>query len=98
MLLSENCIGKGSTAVMAYPMVSRVTGGDWRRRGFRGGPFGVVAEPSQINGKDDADEGNLAATYSALATLVALDFDLTTGVDSDAIVRALGSLQQEDGR
>lgn len=58
----------------------------------------MVSGPSQRNSKDDLDEGNLAATYSALATLVALDVDLTTGVDSDAIVRALGSLQQEDGR
>lgn len=43
------------------------------------------------------DEGNLAMTFSALATLVALEDDLK-GVDSEAIVRALGSLQQEDGR
>lgn len=43
------------------------------------------------------DEGNLAMTYSALATLITLDADLAD-VDGDAIVRALGSLQQEDGR
>ncbi|CAM9267929.1 unnamed protein product [Hapterophycus canaliculatus] len=43
------------------------------------------------------DEGSLPATYSALATLVALEADLAAEVDGDAIVRALGSLQQEDG-
>lgn len=43
------------------------------------------------------DEGNLAMTYSALATLITLEADLAD-VDGEAIVRALGSLQQEDGR
>lgn len=43
------------------------------------------------------DEGNLAMTYSALATLVALGDDLAD-VDGEAIVRALRSLQEEDGR
>lgn len=43
------------------------------------------------------DEGNLAMTYSALATLVALEADLAD-VNDKAIVRALGSLQQGDGR
>ena len=43
------------------------------------------------------DEGNLAMTYSALATLITLEDDLAD-VDGQAIVRALGSLQQEDGR
>lgn len=43
------------------------------------------------------DEGNLAMTYSALATLVALEADLAD-VDGEAIVKALKLLQQEDGR
>lgn len=60
--------------------------GGWQQRGFRGGP------------SDLAEEGNLAATYSALAALVALGADLTADVDGEALVRALGSLQQEDGR
>ncbi|CAM9845467.1 unnamed protein product [Ectocarpus sp. 12 AP-2014] len=94
----DSCTEDDRTTVKRWVLAQQVAGGgDWRRRGFRGGPFGMVAEPSHRNGRDDADEGNLAATYSALATLVALDVDLTTGVDSDAIVRALGSLQQEDG-
>lgn len=44
------------------------------------------------------DEGNLAATYSALAALIALEVDLAAEVDGNAVVLALGSLQQEDGR
>lgn len=44
------------------------------------------------------EEGNLAATYSALAALVALGADLAADVDGDTLVQALGSLQQEDGR
>lgn len=44
------------------------------------------------------EEGNLAATYSALAALVALGANLAVDVDGHALVRALGSLQQEDGR
>ncbi|CAM9779071.1 unnamed protein product, partial [Ectocarpus fasciculatus] len=99
--LDSSCTEADRTAVKRWVLAQQVAGGDWRQRGFRGGSFGVAAEPSQRIGKKyDADEGNLAATYSALATLVALDVDLTsmhTGVDSDAIVRALGSLQQEDG-
>lgn len=46
----------------------------------------------------EMDEGNLAATYSALAALVALEVDLAAEVDGHALVLALGSLQQEDGR
>lgn len=65
-------------------------GGDWQRRGFRGGSSGVTGKI--------LDEGNLAATYSALAALVALGADLAVDVDGHALVRALGSLQQEDGR
>lgn len=65
-------------------------GGDWQRRGFRGGSFGVAG--------NEMEEGNLAATYSALAALVALGADLAVDIDGDALVQALGSLQQEDGR
>lgn len=50
-----------------------------------------------VRREDEMDEGNLAMTYSALATLVTLEADLAD-VDGEAIVRALGSLQQEDGR
>lgn len=53
--------------------------------------------PSVVRREDDMDEGNLAMTYSALATLITLEADLAN-VDGEAIVRALGSLQQEDGR
>lgn len=68
-------------------------GGDWQTTGFRGGSFGVARGSSQ-----EMDEGDLAATYSALAALVALEVDLAAEVDGNALVRALGSLQQEDGR
>lgn len=44
------------------------------------------------------DEGHLPATYSALAALVALEVDLAADVDGSALVLALRSLQQEDGR
>lgn len=52
---------------------------------------------SVVRREDEMDEGNLAMTYSALATLITLEADLAD-VDGDAIVRALGSLQQDDGR
>ncbi|CAM9665926.1 unnamed protein product [Ascophyllum nodosum] len=42
------------------------------------------------------DEGNLAMTYSALATLVALGGDIA-GVGGEAILQELRSLQQQDG-
>lgn len=69
-------------------------GGDRQKAGFRGGSFGVVRGPSQ----EDMDEGNLAATYSSLAALVALEVDLAAEVDVNALVLALAALQQEDGR
>lgn len=52
---------------------------------------------SSVPREDEMDEGNLAMTYSALATLITLEADLAN-VDGGAIVRALGSLQHEDGR
>eukprot|EP00752_Nemacystus_decipiens_P009381 g8384.t1 len=48
-------------------------------------------------GSPEMNEGNLAATYSALAALVSLEVDLAADVDGNALVVALGSLQQEDG-
>lgn len=44
-----------------------------------------------------ASEGNLAMTYSALASLAALGDDFAD-VDVEAILRALRSLQHQDGR
>lgn len=57
----------------------------------------LYVDCSAAQGRREMDEGNLAMTFSALATLAALEDDLE-GVDIEAIVRALGSLQQEDGR
>lgn len=75
-------------------MHSRVDlGGDWQRAGFRGGSLGVARGFSQ-----EMDEGNIASTYSALAALVALEVDLDAEVNGNALVLALRSLQQEDGR
>ncbi|KAJ2759654.1 geranylgeranyl transferase type-1 subunit beta [Coemansia sp. BCRC 34490] len=62
-------------------------------RGFRGGSlFG----PHEACENVAANSGNVAATYSALCALLMLGDDLAR-VDREAIVRALGCLQQESG-
>lgn len=43
------------------------------------------------------DEGHLAMTYTALATLATLEDDLAS-VDTEATIQAIKALQQEDGR
>eukprot|EP00903_Cladosiphon_okamuranus_P011080 g10459.t1 len=88
----DMCSEADKTTVKGWILAQQVTGGDWQRAGFRGGSSGVARHSSQ-----EMDEGNLAATYSALAALVALQVDLTAEVDANALVLALGSLQQEDG-
>ncbi|CAM9301888.1 unnamed protein product [Scytosiphon promiscuus] len=93
----ETCSETDRAAVIAWVLGQQVTAGEWRQRGFRGGSFGVTGDPPRTMNEGEMDEGNLPATYSSLATLVALEVDLATDVDSDGIVRAMGSLQQEDG-
>ncbi|CAM9925204.1 unnamed protein product [Choristocarpus tenellus] len=75
----------------------------WRRCGFRDGPsvnvplqFSNLEDPSQVLGGYAVNQGHLAMTYTAIASLAALGDD-GRGINKQAIICAVGALQQEDG-
>ena len=71
----------------------------WRHCGFKGGTF--VGQPYGNEEDDyfshDYDHSHIAQTYSALAALRSLGDDFAR-VDRAAVLRAVGGLQQTNGR
>ena len=70
----------------------------WRHCGFKGGTFvGQPYEDERGYFSHDYDHSHIAQTYSALAILRSLGDDFTR-VDRAAVLRAVGGLQQANGR